>query len=75
MSETRTPRQRDELRAYFCILFSMTGLTALIQSSWLHAPGETHAHSLTATEVPTDAASRPRSVIALFINSLGNSEW
>lgn len=25
---------------HFCILFSITGRTALIQSSWLHAPGE-----------------------------------
>lgn len=28
----------NQLDAYFCILFSMTGRTALIQSSWSHAP-------------------------------------
>lgn len=27
-----------QLDSYFCILFSMTGRTALIQSSWLHVP-------------------------------------
>lgn len=27
-------------KKYFCILFSMTGRTALIQSSWLHVPVE-----------------------------------
>lgn len=39
-SSVEIPSTQNKLDAYFCIRFSMTGRTALIQSSWLHAPEE-----------------------------------
>lgn len=45
---------------HFCILFSITGRTALIQSSWLHAPGEKHETGINKT---ADVCAVPKSTV------------
>lgn len=52
---------------YFWILFSITGRTALIQSSWLHTPEERHPNTHQCAHVHTHAHPPPgnRALISL----------